>query len=233
MNLENMKQEWAAQEPAIEAGFNLRSELQGLIRTELRRAEDISKTKSAFRRVTLYVLLDQSMTVAGLVLNGIFIGNHYREMRFLLPAIVLHLALLGLIVAGAFQHEALSRINFDGPITEIQARVERLRILRIRITQAVCLLSPLLWLPLLVVGLRGVVGIDAYRVFDLTFWIANLLFGLAWIPFAIGIARRFGGRFSSSRIGRQIVEDITGSSLAEARRHLRDLAGHDDQSLPS
>ncbi len=216
MNIDDLKTQWAAQDRVLETSFT--------IRVNADRLKKIGLAKSAFRRLSGYVIFNQAVNILAIILNGIFIGNHFQEPRFLVPAILLDLGLIGMIVANAFHWEALSKVDYHGPVKAIQETVERLKVLRVRITQCVVLLSPLFWLPLLVVGLKGLLGIDAFRVFEPWFWVANGLFGLLWIPLALLVAKRFGHRFSNSAFGRQFIEEIGGSSLMTAKRHLDELS---------
>jgi hypothetical protein len=216
MNLDTLKNQWAAQD----SGFDIEVAIR--VKTAGKRSR--TGLKWLLRRHSLFVLFNQAMVAVCIVLNGIFIGNHFRETRFLIPAIVLHLAMIGLIVADAFQHEAVSKMNFDGPLADVQKRIEKLAILRVRINQFIFLLAPAFWPVLLVLLLKGMLGVDAFAVFPPLWLIANVAFGLLWIPFAWFIVRTFGERFSKTRFGKSVIDDLTGKRLLRARAWLKELA---------
>ena len=81
-------------------------------------------------------------------------------------------------------------------------------------------LSPLLWPLLLIVGLKGLLGLDAYAVLGLPWLGMNLLFGLVFVPLAVGLARLLGRRFGSSPRFQGLLDDLAGRSLREAREAL-------------
>lgn len=222
MNLDNLKTQWSAQD----SGFDI----EVTIRLKMAKKPSRAGLNWLLRRHSVFVLFNQLMTAVCIVCNGIFIGNHYHEARFLIPAIILHLAMIGLIVADAFQHEAVSKMNFDGPLSEVQKKVEKLAVLRVRITQFIFLLAPAFWPVLLVLLLKGLLGVDAYAVFPPSWLVANLVFGLLWIPFAWFIARTFGERFSKTRFGKSVIDDLTGKRILRAREWLKELADLESES---
>jgi hypothetical protein len=216
MNLDNLKTQWSAQD----FGFDI----EVSVRLNVARKPTRTGLNWLLRRHSLFVLFNQALVALCIICNGVFIGNHFREPRFLIPAIVLHLAMIGLIVADAFQHEAISKMNFDGPLAEVQKKVEKLAILRVRITQFIFLLAPAFWPVLLVLLLKGLLGVDAYAVFPPSWLVGNVAFGLLWIPFAWFIARTFGERFSNTRFGKAVIDDLTGKRILRAREWLKELA---------
>ena len=70
-----------------------------------------------------------------------------------------------------------------------------LRLTRIRTTLWTLLFAPLMWVPLLIVALRGLFGVDVYAAGP-AWLVANALFGVAVIPLAIFIAKRYGSRLA-------------------------------------
>jgi hypothetical protein len=216
MTLENFTAQWSAQNAGLETEFPMH--------VTLRRAHIRMKAKRALWRHSFWVATHQLSLVLCIVLNGAFLGNHYGEIKFLIPSVALHLAMLGLIVAAAFQHQAVARMNFDGPIVEVQKRAEWLGVLRIRITQSVVLLSPTLWTPALIVAAKGFFDVDLYATLPAAYLVATFLFGLAWIPCALLTAKRFGERFSQTRFGKSLVESLAGRTVQEAKARLQELA---------
>lgn len=75
----------------------------------------------------------------------------------------------------------------------------------------------------MIVGLKGLLGVDAYAVLGL-FWLGvNLLVGLVFVPLAVGLARLLGRRFRSSPVFQRLLDDLAGRSLREAREALESV----------
>lgn len=222
MNLDTLKNQWASQDSGFEISVTVR--MKGV------KAPSRSGLNWLLRRHSAFVLFNQALTAACIVCNGIFIGNHYREARFLIPAIILHLAMIGLIVADAFQHEAISKMNFTGSLVDVQKKVEKLAVLRVRIHQFIFLLAPAFWPVVLILLLEGLLGLDAYAVFPTSWLVWNFVFGLLWIPFVLLIARLFGERFSKTGFGKIVIDDLTGKRVLRAREWLKKLAEAESES---
>jgi hypothetical protein len=102
--------------------------------------------------------------------------------------------------------------------------MEALRAQRIRATMLTLLAAPLLWTPLLIVGLKGLLGLDVYAIFSARYLLANALFGLAVIPLAVWIARRSADRMGRSPLAQRLLRDIAGYNLKAAAGFLSRLA---------
>ena len=156
------------------------------------------------------------MNVAGVVLLGFFVSNHFREPQFVISAAALYVYAIGLIVANARQLAQIHAVDFDEPVVAIQKKLEALRVARIRTTLGALLFGPLMWLPLVSVALRGIFGVDLYAAASPAWILANVLFGLAVIPLAIILARRYGPRLERSSAMRRLADAIAGHTLTKA-----------------
>lgn len=65
-------------------------------------------------------------------------------------------------------------------------------------------------------GSHGVFGVDAYRVPGTAWLWANLLLGLAVIPVAVWVSKRFGHRLGRSPAIQRLVKDLAGQELNAA-----------------
>ena len=129
---------------------------------------------------------------------GNFIWNNLQEIKFLVPAISLDLFVIFLVHSGVRQLIAIKSIDFSEPIITNQKKLESLKVRRINETKMVFLVSPLLWVPLLIVIVRGITGLDPYLIFSTSWLVANLLFGLAVIPLVLFVSKWYSYRFKSS-----------------------------------
>jgi len=118
----------------------------------------------------------------------------------------------------------LARIDYGAPILAMQKTLAELRIDRIRTTMLTLVVAPLLWPPLLVVGFKALLGVDAYAAFGLPWLLANLAFGVLVILVARWIARRYAGRFDSSPLAQRLMRDLAGYNLSAAMDKLSSLA---------
>ena len=102
----------------------------------------------------------------------------------------------------------------------IQRALAEIRVGRVRATKWTLMLAPLLWTPMLVVALRGFLGVDMYAAFDGAglFLAGNLLFGLAFLGAAVWASRRFSERLHRVPFVRRLLRDLGGRSLGEAER---------------
>jgi hypothetical protein len=63
-------------------------------------------------------------------------------------------------------------------------------------------------------------GVDVYQYAGTAWLVGNVVFGLAVIPLAIFLARRYGPRLEGSTVMRRLAEAIAGQTLSEARASL-------------
>lgn len=184
----------------------------------------LDKADRAMRRLAWALGIELALGVITVLLTGSFVGDHVREPRFLLPGLVLHIFVIGQI-AMLVRHTAATRqIDFGASIVEIQRRIESLRVSMIRTTLWTFLLSPLLWPPLLIVGLEALLGIDAYEALGAVYLAANVGVGLAVIAIGLVVSRFFADRLSSSPLVRSLMRDLAGTNLAAAQGFLDSLS---------
>jgi hypothetical protein len=169
--------------------------------------------------------------LAGLGLLGQFIYANWAEPRFALPAVVLHVWTIAMVAASLRPMAMALGIDYDQPVAKIQKQLEDLRVLRIRLTKWALLTGQLVWwIPFLIVALKGFLGVDAYRVFGAVYLLANVAFGLAVIPLAIWVSRKFGGRMGRSPVIQRLMRDVAGYNLNAATGFLATLAEFESET---
>lgn len=207
MELDEIKGLWAESNRNLEASMRLN--------TMLLQQSNLRKMETSLKRLARGITFELVVNALGVALIGTFISANLHEPRFLVPAVILDVYAIALVIAGARQLVALHAIDYDEPVVAIQTRLERLRLQRIRTTLGTLLFAPLMWVPLLIVCLRGFFGLDVY-VAGWTWLAANALFGAAVIPIAIFLARLFGPRLAASTPMRALADSIAGHSLKSA-----------------
>ncbi len=208
MELDELKNLWANQDRKLDQVIRLNAEFLRDSRT--RKAG--SSLKWAFRGI----LFEQLASIPAIVLLGIFLSNHSSEPRYLVPAIVLDVFAVLSVVSCGYQLGTLHDIDFGQPVVAIQKKLERVRVLRLATTKWALLLGPVLWVPLTIVALKGVLGVDGYALFPGGWLAVNLMAGAAISAALYGLSRRFAQRMERSPLVRRLMDDIAGRSLGRA-----------------
>lgn len=215
MELDDLKRRWEAQDPKLDAGLRLNLSLV--------QATVLQKTRGALRWVSAGLWVGLMMNVVSVLLLGSFWFDHLHEPRFLIPGLVLHLAAIALLATGVRQLVALSQIDYGAPVVEIQRRLGAIRTEREREILWVFLASPLLWTPLLIVGVRGLLGIDPYLFLGPRYLAANVAAGLAVLLLGGWIARRYASRVERSPRLQAFLHTLAGDRLNRALGFVQSL----------
>lgn len=208
MDIEELKELWGESNRRLEASTRLN--------TQLLAHANLDKAGTSLNRLARGIWFEVLLNFVALIALGAFAADHLREPRFFAPALALGAYALALLAAGVRQIVAIERIDYDAPVVAIQAQLERLRLARVRASIWTLLFAPLMWVPLLIVAARGLFGVDVYSAAAPGWLIANALFGLAVIPLAIAIARRFGGTIEGSAVVQRLAGTISGRNLTAA-----------------
>lgn len=208
MTLDDLQQQWKQQEVKLDTLLHL--ELSHL------RATHSGAMRTALDRVRRAIGFELLLTAALFLPLGSFLHAHRHDLRYFIPAAVLHLAAIALAGACIRQLVAARGIDYAGPVVDAQRRLTALRASRIRTSRWTLLIAPALWTPAMLVGLRALLGIDVYATFDRGWIAANIVWSLAFIPVMLWVARRFGERFSGSPLLRRLADDLAGRSMNEA-----------------
>jgi len=212
MELDDLKQSWQEADRKLDAGLRLNT--VRFYVTTLRKAE------TALRRLSWFLWLDLLVDIPIVVWLGSFIADHIAEPRFVIPAAILDLFVIALLGLGIRQLVALGKADPGAPVVALQKQTERLRIERLRATKLTLLLAPLLWIPMLIVGLKGFLGVDAWAVFDRAWLAGNLVFGVAFVLLALWISRRYADRMERSPFVQRVMRDLAGYNLNAALGYL-------------
>jgi hypothetical protein len=216
MEIDDLKRSWEDQSRKLDTSLRLN--------TTLLRESALNKASTATARLSWLLMAEILLDLVLCVWLGSFNADHYMEARFLIPGIVLHLYAIGSLILGVHQWLALKRIDYGAPVVAIQKRLGELRVQRVRATKLILLTSPLLWTPLLIVGLKGLLGVDAYAIFNSTWLAANLALGVAVIPLAVWISKRYADRMERSPLVQRLMRDLAGYNLNAATGFVSSLA---------
>ena len=103
--------------------------------------------------------------------------------------------------------------------------------LRLRATQWELLTGQVIWwVPFLIVALKGLWGVDAYRAFGGAVLAVDFAFGLAIIPLAIWVSRKFDGRMGRSAFAQRLMRLCAGYDLNAATNFLATLSDFESEN---
>jgi hypothetical protein len=216
IDLDEMKEKWIEYDRRLNESLALNRQLLNAVK--------LNGARSALGRMKMFAALEAFTWLAWMVVLGRFIYENIALPRFALPGVMLDAIALGNLVALIRQIAAIGDIGYGEPVTQLQKRVEALRISRIRRVQINLLAGMLAWIPLFIVALWGWFRVDAYRAFDRGWLIENLAFGLALIPLSIWVSKKYGDRMSQSPIIQRLMQDLAGRNLNAAARSLAELS---------
>lgn len=216
MELQDLKNRWADYDRKLDASLRLN--------TALLREASLDRADTALRRLSFLLWCELLIDAILILAIGSFAAAHLGEAKFLAPAVALHISAILAIAANAHQLVTLRSIDHGEPIVAIQKKLGQVRIARIRVTKWTILLAPLLWTPLLIVALKGLLGVDAYRVFSAPWLIANVAFGVAFLLLMLWASRHWADRLQRSPFVQRLMDDIAGRSLLSATRFVSEVS---------
>lgn len=225
MDLETLQRRWAALDQTIDDRLQRHAALlRGLY---------MQTVRAPLRRRSWAIGAEIALSALLLLLLGGFIFAHRDAPPFLIPGLALHLFAIWQLAGGVRQLVALRTLDYSAPPVTIQAQLARLRVQSLTQLLWTVALSPLLWPLLLVVGLKGLLGIDAYAALGLPWLGANLLAGVIAVPLALWLARALRHRFGAAPAFQRLLDDLAGGSLREAREALAAAAAFADEPPPA
>jgi hypothetical protein len=224
LTLDDLKQRWQEMDRRLDRSLRLNARLV--------RESALDKAATALRRLTRLLWIELVVDFGIALWLGSFIADHLTEVRFLLPAAGLQLGIILLAVSAIRQLAAIASLDYDATILHIQKRLESLRIERLRTMRWSLLTGPLIWVPVLIVVLKGLVGLDAYAMFTLEWVVGNILFGAAVIPVAIWVSRRYADRLRQSPLAQGLLRDMAGFNLNAALGFLGSLERFEKEEQP-
>jgi hypothetical protein len=213
MELDEMKQAWQ----------ELDARVALLERDRARRLADDGRARHALRRTSAMMWCELLGNGVLLALLGLFIARQ-DQWRFSVPGVLVFVATLALFASNLAQRVTYATLDYGAGVVAIQARLERLCVLRWRTAQWVWLMALLLWVPLMIVIARGLWGGDLYAAAGTAWLVANVALGVVAIPLGWWLARHFAPALRGTALGRWFVDSTVGFGLAAARRRMSALA---------
>jgi serine/threonine-protein kinase len=212
MELEDLRAEWASRDQKLQQSLST----QAALMRELVAERQLAKV----RRVDGMSVFELVIYIAFVVSFGAFLAANWGRWEFFIPALALDIWTIAMGAVTFAERAKLRAVDFSAPVLEIQKRLAALRAERARVFQWAFMTGQLLWwIPFVIVVFRGLWGVDLYTVSDFmpVFIAWNIGVGLALIPVLWLAARWAGPWLANAKIGRSMLDAVTGRDLAEAR----------------
>lgn len=208
MDFDILQRRWDSLNQKLDAQLHLQSQVQRTLYLQI--------VQRAVNRRAWWLSAEVIISIPVLLLLGGFLADHITEPRFFAPALLLQLFVMVQLGIHIYKLVLLRSLNYSEAVVTIQKRLAELRVrwLKQLVWLYACL--PLLWPPLLIVAMKGLLGLDAYALLGLPYLALNLLFGLACVPLVLWLARYLAPRVEQMPVLQRLVDDLTGRSLREA-----------------
>jgi hypothetical protein len=216
ITLEELRNEWSDRSRRLDEHLRLSAHLL--------RDDWIERQRKRVWKLGPFGKFSMAVWIATMVLLNLFLGTHTNQPALFVTALVLDVWVIATGIAQVHQEQALRNLDFGLPLLELQARVESLRIARIRSFNLAFLTGQIVWWIPFVVVVAGAFGANLYLSPQFRAYAAwNIAGGIAFVPLAMWLSRRYGERLSRSSVMRRIADSIAGRDIAAARGYLEKL----------
>jgi hypothetical protein len=217
MELEALQRQWQCLDEKL--GHVMELEKESL------RLAVMQPARRRINHMAIWPAIDVVFAVVVQIIVGFFIRAHWNTISLVLPAAILIVAAMMLLIDSIRALVLVSEINWDGPVADIQSSLSRLRVAKIRQFKWVMLFCPLLGFCALLVGAQWLLDRLPERPLLLEklnpWWVAvNYAFGVLFVPFGHLVIRALAARFGHRGWWQHALDDISGSSMTNARAEL-------------
>ncbi len=216
MDLQKMEAIWERHDAKLEHLLK--------INRELVKERKLSKARWTLRRFAIFPMLDLVVALAAVGWFGTIVGDYWPDPRMVVPAGLLLLASNLFLVATVYDLSLVALIDYGSSVADSQHKLEQLKINRVRTIKWVFLLAPLMGFAILLVAARTLLGFDVIDNFSPAWVVANVLFGVAFVPSGAWFSGWLARRFPESNFLNSLSADVSGRSLESATRFLDELA---------
>lgn len=215
MNIDQLKDEWAARDRKLE---------QALAASQAQVRELVVDTAPARTRTHWFELAVEALafTVTVLCLLS-FIGKHSDAWRVAAPAVLMLAWTVALEIRTLVQRAELRALDYGLPVVQLQRALERIRMRRMQTFRWAFLSGIVVWnLPLKLVLAQALAGVDL-AVAAPVYVQVDLALSLALVPAAWLLARGLGKKFRDSPRFQAVLDSLAGSDVAAAREFMQRL----------
>jgi len=227
MQLNDLKQVWAAHSTALERSL--------VINEHLLREMLLRRVRSDFLPFLIGRTVEVALGIATIVAAMAVLTDHVTDPRYIIVAG--GLAAVAACVTGLCAHALLRtvRLDYAAPVATLQRTVEGIRLADYRAFKWTLLLGIVAWLPIALILFEAVTGVHALARVSLPWLAANVVFGVACLGLGQALSRRFIERTDLAPWARRLVESLSGRAVKSAARRLAELSrferGEEDDTL--
>ncbi|MEP2669536.1 MAG: hypothetical protein ABJH04_11100 [Cyclobacteriaceae bacterium] len=116
-----------------------------------------------------------------------FILDHFREMRFLIPAIILMVVIIASTILEFYKLHLFYALRADSPVAETQQKIARLQYLEALEANSMVAIIPLVSAPILIVPAKAFFDFDLYQLGN---WIPQYILGSVVVGLVIAFLLR-------------------------------------------
>jgi hypothetical protein len=182
------------------------------------------RTRTSLSWLTLKLWLELAFALFPLLLLISYLADVLWTPRFSIPALVLIASLLWMLSLLIRQLHLLQGIDYSAPVIAIQRALAQLTLLREREVKWIILLCPLLWPPLLMVFLHGVLGLDPFKVLNPAWLASNIIFGISASILLWWMSRHLSKNYPNTAWILWLKRHIAGDEISVAQASLAHYA---------
>jgi hypothetical protein len=196
------------------------------IEAELLRRVILAPVSRRVKWMTFWPAIDIPICIGGILLLVRFVGEQWSDTRVLVPAGVLVLSIFALLVDNILQISQMAGVDWSGPVAEIQASLERLRVAKIRQFKWVILLSPLLFCCGVIVAVEwaswSLTGdrLTILLKLEQRWVIGNVIFGFVFLLLGLLVVYVCSQMFRKHAWWQSMLDGIAGETLKRAKKEV-------------
>jgi hypothetical protein len=164
----------------------------------------------------------RALAIGGAVFAALvaFMLDQRSDLTYLLLALPFALLVLAQGSVDFREWQTLQRLDLGMPLTQVRAEYDVLRARRLAMARAIAQLSVLLWLPLTVIVVKALAGVDLLSRLHFSVTAVNVGLGVALVPLFSLVVRGLVRRYPDSAALRRFGDESAGMDWLRTRDHL-------------
>ena len=222
MNFDQLKAEWAQRDERLDTALHINNQL---LRSSL-----LDRHQHEIEKLAVWDKYEFFIGIPLFIFLVWFIGEHYTEWKFLLPAYTLLAWSIVMTVLNFTQRHALHNMDYALPVLDLQRELAAQKSKRLFLFKWAFLTGQLLWnIPFLIVIFEGLFGVDLYKFLN-NYILFSLVSGTLFIPFALFMSKILSPRLKKSSRFHGLTDILAGKELVLTRNYLQKLDRFENQS---
>ena len=209
-DLDQLRQRWQQAHHVVEPQLKLD--------VEVLRRNVLQRSRSAFSRHAIFLLLGLVGQGAVLVALLAFLGSHWDDAIYRFLATPMAALALWQVSVSLSRFWSLRKLDLSAPVAQVRSVLDRHRGRQLLVTRWIILSSVLLWLPMLLVLLKGLFDVDLiWHLHPSVLWV-NALVGVVFLLVGELLLRWAARRWSGSPALHRLLVETAGYSWQRAEQ---------------